>query len=142
MKLEINGIKREVQIMQAPQGSFYCDEGSEEPLFPMYIGMCEPITKDEEWYTSRRVLLVPIIGDYHKRYEGIEKINILNDLSLYDLQKLIKKYAFEYECDNLKEAVEEIMDMFEIHKTPITLRVRKYVDDVMNGIITKIPTNG
>lgn len=142
MKMEINGIKREVQIMQAPQGSYYCDEGSEEPLFPMYIGMCEPITKDEEWYTSRGVLLVPIIGNCYKPYEGIERIDILNDVSLYDLQELIPKYAFENECDNLKEVVEQLMDLFEIHKTPIRLSVRKYVSDVMNGTITKIPNNG
>ena len=140
MKIKVNGIKREVQIMQAPQGSFYCDKDSEEPLFPIYIGMCEPITEDEESYGN--VLVFPIDGGYNGGYECTDPQWIMNDVMIGVLEKLIVNYAFENKCDNLKEAVERIMDLFEIHKTPIRLNVREYVDDVMNGTITKIPTNG
>ena len=140
MKLEVKGIKRDVIIMQAPQGSFYYDKDLWLPQFPTYIGMCEPMTEDEERYGD--VIVFPIDGGYNGGYEGIEPQWIMNYVMIGVLQKLIKNYAFENECDNLKEAVEEIMDLFEIHKTPIPLPVRKYVNDVMNGTITKIPNNG
>lgn len=140
MKFKIGQLRREAQIMQAPQGSFYYDEYLWEPQFPMYIGICEPITDEETNYGN--LIVFPIDGRYNKGYGCIEPICILNEVSIYDLQKLIVIYAIKNECDNLKEAVEEIMDLFEIHKTPIPLPVRKYVSDVMNGIITKIPTNG
>ena len=140
MKLEINGIKREVQIMQAPQGSFYCDKDLWLPQFPIYIGMCEPMTKDEGNYGN--VIIFPIYGGYNGGYECIEPQWVMYYVRLVVLHKLIPKYAFENECDHLKEAVEGLMDLFEIHKTPITLSVREYVNDVMNGTITKMPTNG
>lgn len=140
MRLKINGIKREVIIMQAPQGSFYYDEDLCEPQFPMYIGMCEPLTKEEETYGD--VIVFPIDGGYNDGYECIEPKWILNHVSPDYLRRLLINYTSQIQCDNLKDAVEPLMNLFEIHKTPIPLPVRKYVDDVMNGIITKIPTNG
>ena len=140
MKLEIKGLKREVQIMQAPQGSYYYEEEDWRPQFPLYIGICEPITRDEEVYGN--VIVFPIDGGYNNGYECIEPKWILNDVKLGYLDKMIVNYTVENSCDNLKEAVEQIMDMFEINKTPIPLCVREFVSDVMNGIITEIPTNG
>ena len=139
LELETHEIKRDVIVMQAPQGSYYYEEEIWKPQFPLYIGMCEPITREEEVYGN--VIVFPIDGGgYNHGHECVAPRGIMNEVSLYYLRKFIADYAYENECDNLKEAVEEIMDMFEIHKTPIPLSVRKYVDDVMNGVITEIPT--
>lgn len=138
MKLEIDGIKREVQIIQAPQGSFcYDEDGLIE--FPLFVAICEPTEEELLW--GWEVLVCPIF-DGNGGYAGITVNEVKNELWPFDLKRLIRGYAERRESDNLKEVVEEIMGMFEMHKTPIPLPVRKYVDDVMNGIITKIPTNG
>lgn len=44
MKLEINGIEREVQIVQAPQGAFCCLDELAFPSFPLFVGLCKAIT--------------------------------------------------------------------------------------------------
>lgn len=137
MKLEIDGIKREVQIIQAPQGSFCYDEDG-LINFPLFVAICEPTEEELSWGD---VLVCPIF-DGNGGYAGITVNEVKNELWPFDLKRLIKGYAERRESDNLKEVVEEIMGMFEMHKTPISLSAREYVSDVMNGIITKIPTNG
>ena len=139
MKMEINGIKREVIIMQAPQGSYYYDKDLWLPQFPLYIGMCEPMTEDEESYGD--VLVCPI-SDGNGGYASITVNEVKNVLWPYDLIRVIRGYAKRRASDNLKEVVEAIMGMFEIHKTPISISTREYVNDVMNGNIKKITTKG
>ena len=136
MKLEINGIKREVQIIQAPQGSF-CYDDTGIINFPLFVAICEPTEEELSWGD---VLVCPIF-DGNGGYAGITVNEVKNELWPFDLKRLIRGYAERRESDNLKEAVEDIMGMFEMHKTPISLSVREYVNDVMNGTITKIPTN-
>lgn len=137
MKLGINGIKREVQIVQAPQGSFCCLEGLGLPAFPLFVGLCEAITEEETPYGE--VLVCPIF-DAKGGYSSINVDEIKNELHLSDLKKLIINYANNYEFDSLKEIVEEIMYLFKIHKTPILHITEQYVQDVMNEVITEIPT--
>ena len=137
MKLEIDGIKREVQIIQAPQGSFcYDDEGIIN--FPLFVAICEPTEEELSW---GEVLVCPIF-DVNGGYATITVNEVKNELWPFDLKRLIKGYAERRESDNLKEVAEEVMGMFEMHKTPISLNAREFVSDIMNGTITKIPTNG
>lgn len=137
MKLEINGIKREVQIVQAPQGSFCCLEGLGLPAFPLFVCLCEAITEKETPYG--KVLVCPIF-DNNGGYGSIEVDEVKNELCPSDLKRLIINYTNSYEFDNLKDVLREIMYMFEIHKTPILQITKEYVKDVMDGIITEIPT--
>lgn len=137
MKLEINGIKREVQIVQAPQGSFCCSEGFGLPAFPLFVCLCEAITEKETPYG--KVLVCPIF-DSNGGYGSIEVDEVKNELRLSDLKKLITNYTDIYEFDTLKDVVREIMYMFELHRTPVLQTTKEYIQDVMNGIITEIPT--
>ena len=53
---------------------------------------------------------------------------------------MIRNYSVNFEYDSLKEIVESIMYDFNIHKTPITIGARKFIEKVMDGTITDIPT--
>ena len=136
MKLKINDIEREVQIVQAPQGAFCCLDELAYPAFPLFVGLCKAITKEETSYGD--ILMFPIF-DGNFGYASISVDDVKNELELSDLKQFIKNYTVNYEYTSLKEVVEEIMYYFEIHKTPISKMAHDYVKRVMNGEITDFP---
>lgn len=138
MKLEINGIEREVQIVQAPQGAFCCLDELAFPSFPLFVGLCKAITDKETPYGE--ILTCPIF-DCNGGYASINVDGVKNELELSDLEQFIKNYTVNFEFTSLKEVVEDIMYYFEIHKTPISKTTRNYVKRVMNGTITDFPKN-
>ena len=137
MKLKINDIEREVQIVQAPQGAFCCLDELALPSFPLFVGLCKAITDKETPYGE--VLVCPIF-DNNEGYASINVDEVKNELYVSDLKKLIRNYSVNFEYDSLKEIVESIMYDFNIHKTPITIGARKFIEKVMDGTITDIPT--
>lgn len=138
MKLEINGIEREVQIVQAPQGAFCCLDELAFPSFPLFVGLCKAITDKETPYGE--ILICPIF-DCNEGYASINVDEVKNELELSDLEQFIKNYTVNFEFTSLKEVVEDIMYYFEIHKTPISKMARDYVKRVMDGTITDFPKN-
>ena len=138
MKLEINGIEREVQIVQAPQGAFCCLDELAFPSFPLFVGLCKAITDKETPYGE--ILICPIF-DCNGGYASINVDEVKNELELSDLEQFIKNYTVNFEFTSLKEVVEGIMYYFEIHKTPISKMARDYVKRVMDGTITDFPKN-
>lgn len=136
MKLEINGIEREVQIVQVPQGAFCCLDELAFPSFPLFVGLCKAITDKETPYG--KILICPIF-DCNGGYASINVDEVKNELELSDLKQFIKNYAVNFEFTSLKDVVEDIMYYFEIHKTPISKMARDYVKRVMDGSVTDFP---
>lgn len=136
MKLKINGIEREVQIVQAPQGAFCCLDELAYPAFPLFVGLCKAITKEETSYGD--ILMFPIF-DGNFGYASISVDDVKNELILQDLEQFITNYAINYEYRPLKDVVHDIMYNFYTHKTPISEATRAYVKRVMDGTITDFP---
>lgn len=136
MKLKINDIEREVQIVQAPQGAFCCLDELAFPSFPLFVGLCKAITDKETPYGE--ILICPIF-DCNGGYASINVDEVKNELELSDLEQFIKNYTVNFEFTSLKEVVEDIMYYFEIHKTPISKMARDYVKRVMDGSVTDFP---
>ena len=123
MKIEINGIKREVQIMPAPSKCFCIFEECCTPSYPIYVGICEAITKEE--VECGNILICPIFsnnGGYENVYPGLVKNEVLSNdiLTLYKNRRMYYKYD-----DSEEEMLSDIIECFEMHDFKISDRVIK-----------------
>ena len=85
MKFKIGQLRREVQIMQAPQGSF-CYDDTGIINFPLFVAICEPTEEELSWGD---VLVCPIF-DGNGGYAGITVNEVKNELWPFDLKRLIR----------------------------------------------------
>lgn len=136
MKVKINGIEREVQIVQAPKGAFCCLEGLASPSFPLFVCFCEAITDEE---TNCGDILICPIFDFNLGYSCVSAEEVKIEVYLCDLILLLKNYCSVYGEVPLRKAVKCIMDDFKSHGTIISEGVNNYVAAVMSGSITDFP---
>lgn len=125
MKIEINGIKREVQIMPAPSKCFCIFEECCTPSYPIYVGICEAITKEE--VECGNILICPICSN-NGGYEDVSApAEVKNNVGVYDIVTLYKNNRIYggYDSDSKEDLLSYIIEDFEANGFKITDNVIK-----------------
>ena len=122
MKIEINGARRELQIMPAPSKCFCVLEECCFPVFPIYVGICEAITEDEK--ACGNILICPIFSN-NGGYEDVGPAEVKNEVQINDIVTLYKNRRIYYECDGAskEEILSGIIKNFEIYDFKIPYSV-------------------
>lgn len=135
MKTEINGVRRELKIMPAPSKCFCIFEEFCYPIYPLFIGICEAITKEE--IACGNILICPIFS-YNGGYENAYPGEVKNGVCSSDIVTLYKNHRIYYECnESEEEMLSDIIENFEQHDFKISDRVieeaRKEIEAFENG---------
>ena len=137
MKIEINGVEREGQIVSVPRGGFnIIEEGV--LTFPLFAYICNAIEKE---YMESGILVCPI-SDLSYIEDGvlinendISPGNIKDCVYPMDIKYLVKGKVEGFGCPEGEENailywLYDIVDQFEIHGTPISRRAKEYIERV------------
>lgn len=133
MRIEINGIEREVLIAQAPKGSFFISEGCMFPIYPMFVAFCKPVNEECGF---GNILVCPII-DFNGGYASCYINELSKEFNNYNLKSCISAWMENYEC-SMNDAVEGIMEDLSEHEIKITSRCINTIEKIRNGEITNI----
>lgn len=137
MKIKINGVEREGQIVSVPRGGFNIMEDG-LVSFPLFAYICNAIEED---YMESGILVCPIydyseIRDGKVIYEnGIYPGNIQDCVYPKHIEYLVKGRIKAERCPEGEENailywLDFIVDEFEIHGTPISRRAKEYIERV------------
>lgn len=133
MRIEINGIEREVLIAQAPKGSFFISEGCAFPLYPMFVAFCKPVNEECEF---GNILVCPII-DLNDGYASCSISELSNEFNRSNLKSCISEWMEIYE-GGLCDAVGDIMEDLSFHEIAITPKCIDTIKKISKGEITSI----
>lgn len=117
----VNGVRREIQIISAPQGSFMIDDGF--VFFPFAIALAES--------GDGRLLSCPLIGDVWKErdIEGSMSV-VAAEVFTYLTQETLHE-AVDGAMVNLgydfDEALSYVLEEFKAHRTGMSHWGRKYL---------------
>ena len=133
MKIEINGIEREVLIAQAPKSSFVIQEGLMSPIYPAFVAFCQP-TNEEKSYGN--ILVCPII-DFNGGYASCEIDELYTEFDTNHLKSCIKGWMDNYQ-GNLRDAVDYVTTDINDHDVFVTEVCCDIIDKIRNGEIKSI----
>lgn len=133
MKIEINGIEREVLIAQAPKNSFVIQEGLMSPIYPAFVAFCPP-TNEEKGFGN--ILVCPII-DFNGGYASCGIDELYTEFNTNHLKSCIKGWMDNYE-GNLCEAVDYVTTDINCHDVFVTELCCDIIDKIRNGEIKSI----
>ena len=133
MKIEINGIEREVLISQAPKGSFIIQEELSLPIYPAFVAFCQPIG-EEKGYGN---ILVCPITDFNGGYASCGIDELCTEFEPKHLKSCVKGWMDNYE-GTLRDAVEKITTDLYDHDVFVTSKCIDIIEKIKNGEITNI----
>lgn len=137
MKIEINGVEREGQIVSVPRGGFCI--GEEGILsFPLFAYICNAIEKED---MESGILVCPIYEFSEIQNDVVIDENMIEPGSIrdcvypIDIEYLIKGSIKSHGCKEGEENailywLDYFVDEFEIHGTPISRRAKEYIERV------------
>ena len=133
MRIEINGIEREVLIAQAPQSSFVIQEGLMSPIYPAFVAFCQPIG-DEKKYGN---ILVCPITDFNGGYASCGIDELCTEFEPKHLKSCISGWMDNYEV-TLRDAVDYITTDINNHDVFVTEACCDVINKIENGEITSL----
>lgn len=133
MRIEINGIEREVLIAQAPKGSFVTGDGLMYPMYPLFVAFCEPVNEECDF---GNILVCPII-DLNGGYASCYIDELSNEFDNSNLKSCISAWMENYEV-GLRDAIENIMENLSFHEIAINPKCIDTIKKIRNGEITSI----
>ena len=133
MRIEINGVEREVLIAQAPKSSFVIQEGLMFPIYPTFVAFCQPVGEEKSY---GNILVCPII-DFNGGYAscGIDELH--TEFESTHLKSCVKGWMDNYR-GNLRAAVDEITIDINNHEVFVTEECCDIINKIENGEITDI----
>ena len=128
MKIEINQIEREVEILPAPKGTFFIDEGLCFPVYPNFVAFCTPIDGERNY---GNILVCPI--SFSSCYEA----ELLNEFGLEELKILTRTAVKDFDYDIVTYVNDLTTDLLN-HKIIISSWCYEAINKIKNGIIKSV----
>ena len=128
MKIEINHIEREVEILPAPKCTFFIDEGLCFPVYPNFVAFCTPIGEECNY---GNILVCPISSS--SCYEA----ELLNEFGIEELEILTRRAVKDFSYDIVTYVNDLTTDLLN-HKIIITSWCYDVINQIKNGIIKSV----
>lgn len=128
MKIVIDKIERECQVLLAPKGAFCIwdiDEGSFG--FPEFVVIAPAITPEETMCGN--IITCPVNCTDDRGYEEAEIGEISTEIELCVFKELVLGYWLEMECDTIETAAICLYERFLQHGTAIDYDLKSYMDN-------------
>jgi len=127
MKIEINEIERDCEVIIAPKGAFYIwdrDEGGVS--FPQFVIIAPALTTEEKKYGT--IVTCPVTS-CNGGYESADISEIETEICLYPFKELVIGCYKTFLYDSIIKTAVDMYDRFLLHGTIISKELKSYMDN-------------
>ena len=126
MKIEIEGIERECEVVLAPKGSFCVFDVNEGIYgFPEFIIIAPAMTGKEK--SCGNIVTCPVVCG-NAGYENAHIDRVMTEIRLDDFKQLLIGYYKSYEVESISAVAIMVYDEFLRHGTIVSPELKYYMD--------------